>query len=79
MDVDCGYYKYFPNNDEKQPLFCYHLKKCAPRVIKRSECPLERNNYIDHFLFMGKHDSALKSNLKKVQYGGKRTDLPQML
>jgi len=52
MDVDCGYYKYFPNNDEKQPLFCYHLKKCAPRVIRRAECPLERNNYIDHFLFM---------------------------
>ena len=53
-DVDCGYFKYFPANDEKQPLFCYHLKKCAPRVIRRSECPLEQNNYIDHFLFVGK-------------------------
>lgn len=51
-NVDCGYFKYFEASDEKQPLFCYHLKKCAPRVIRRSECPLERNNYIDHFLFV---------------------------
>ena len=49
---ECGYFKYFPADDDKQPLFCYHLKKCAPRVIRRTECPLERNNYIDHFLFV---------------------------
>ncbi len=30
---------------------CYHLRKCSPRVIRRTSCPLERNNYIDHFLF----------------------------
>jgi len=51
-NVDCGYFKYFEAGDAKQPLFCYHLKKCAPRVIRRAECPLERNNYIDHFLFV---------------------------
>ena len=51
-NVDCGYYKYIEANDDKQPLFCYHLKKCTPRVIRRAECPLERNNYIDHFLFV---------------------------
>ena len=51
-NVDCGYFKYFDENDAKQPMFCYHLKKCAPRVIRRAECPLERNNYIDHFLFV---------------------------
>jgi hypothetical protein len=51
-NTDCGYYQYFASNDDKQPLMCYHLRKCAPRVIRRSECPLERNNYIDHFLFV---------------------------
>ena len=30
---------------------CYHVKKCAPREIVRTECPLEKNNYIDHYLF----------------------------
>lgn len=50
-DDQCGYYKYFEKTDEKQPMMCYHLKKCTPRVIRRTECPLERNNYIDHFLF----------------------------
>jgi len=51
-NIDCGYFKYFEAGDDKKPLFCYHLKKCAPRVIRRAECPLERNNYIDHFLFV---------------------------
>lgn len=47
----CGYYKYFSASDEKQPLMCYHLKSCSPRIIKREECPIEVNNYIDHTLF----------------------------
>jgi len=47
----CGYYKYFNVGDEKQPLMCYHLKSCAPRIIRSMECPLEKNNYIDHTLF----------------------------
>lgn len=51
-NAECGYYKYFPSSDVNQPLFCYHLRKCAPRVIRRAECPLEKNNYIDHFLFV---------------------------
>ena len=51
-NTECGYYKYFSNTDVNQPLFCYHLRKCAPRVIRRAECPLEKNNYIDHFLFV---------------------------
>ena len=45
-NAECGYYKYFPSSDLNQPLFCYHLRKCAPRVIRRAECPLEKNNYI---------------------------------
>ena len=51
-NAECGYYKYFESSDVNQPLFCYHLRKCAPRVIRRAECPLEKNNYIDHFLFV---------------------------
>ncbi len=47
----CGYYKYFDSGDEKQPLMCYHLKSCSPRIIRSQECPLEKNNYIDHTLF----------------------------
>jgi N-acetylneuraminic acid mutarotase len=47
----CGYYKYFDSTDEKQPLMCYHLKSCSPRIIRSQECPLEKNNYIDHTLF----------------------------
>ena len=27
---------------------CYHLRSCVPKLVKRSECPLEKNNYIDH-------------------------------
>ena len=50
-DMECGYYKYFDAKDDKQPMMCYHLRKCTPRVIQRTECPLEKNNYIDHFLF----------------------------
>ena len=30
----CGYFKYFGASDEKQPLMCYHLKSCAPRIIR---------------------------------------------
>lgn len=47
----CGYYKHFPEKDEHQSMMCYHLKSCSPRVIKNQECPLEKNNYIDHTLF----------------------------
>jgi hypothetical protein len=27
---------------------CYHLKSCVPKLVKKVECPLEKNNYIDH-------------------------------
>eukprot|EP00095_Tigriopus_kingsejongensis_P005001 snap_masked-scaffold139_size317827-processed-gene-0.5 protein:Tk05001 transcript:snap_masked-scaffold139_size317827-processed-gene-0.5-mRNA-1 annotation:"kelch domain-containing protein" len=47
----CGYYKHYSESDEKQPLMCYHLRSCSPRVIKNQACPLEKNNYIDHMLF----------------------------
>jgi len=50
-NADCGYFKYFTEDDERQPLMCYHLKSCSRRVIRRRECPLEPNNYIDHHLF----------------------------
>ena len=51
MDDSCGYFKYFSSVDERQPLMCYHLKSCSPRIIRRQECPIEVNNYIDHMLF----------------------------
>ena len=51
-DIDCVYYKYFSAEDAKKSKFCYHLKKCASRAIQRSECPLHKSNYIDHFLFV---------------------------
>jgi hypothetical protein len=40
--------QYFNNTDEKQPEMCYHLKSCVPKLVKKVECPLEKNNYIDH-------------------------------
>ena len=39
---------------------CYHLRKCSPRVIQRTTCPLERNNYIDHFLFTKTQEDCKK-------------------
>ena len=50
-DHECGYFKYFDSGDSRQPEMCYHLKSCSPRIIKNQQCPLEPNNYIDHFLF----------------------------
>lgn len=50
-DELCGHYKYFASDDDNQPLMCYHLKSCSKRVIKNQECPIEKNNYIDHTLF----------------------------
>lgn len=48
----CSFYKYHPADDEKMPMMCYHLRSCVPKLVKRSECPLEKNNYIDHRLFV---------------------------
>lgn len=48
----CSYYKYFSKDDERQPMLCYHLRSCVPKLVKRSKCPLEKNNYIDHKLFV---------------------------
>jgi len=48
----CSFYKYHSAEDEKQPMMCYHLRSCVPKLVKRSECPLEKNNYIDHRLFI---------------------------
>ena len=45
-------FQYIPDTDERQPMFCYHLRSCVPKLVKRSECPLEKNNYIDHKLFV---------------------------
>ena len=50
-DELCGHFKYFAADDSNQPLMCYHLKSCSKRVIKNQECPIEKNNYIDHTLF----------------------------
>jgi len=47
----CSFYRYYGPEDEKQPLLCYHLRSCVPKLVKRAECPLEKNNYIDHRLF----------------------------
>ena len=33
-DELCGYYKYFNEDDARQPMMCYHLKSCSPRVIR---------------------------------------------
>ena len=71
--------KYFDTVDEKQPLMCYHLKSCAPRIIRdkvrltlvahfllevgalqMQECPLEKNNYIDHTLFTKSSEDCRK-------------------
>jgi len=48
----CSFYKYHNSEDDKQPMMCYHLRSCVPKLVKRSECPLEKNNYIDHRLFV---------------------------
>jgi len=48
----CKYYKYHPASDEVMPMMCYHLRSCVPKLVKKSECPLEKNNYIDHRLFI---------------------------
>jgi len=48
----CSFYKYHDAADEKMPMMCYHLRSCVPKLVKRSECPLEKNNYIDHRLFV---------------------------
>ena len=57
---ECGYFKYFSDRDERQPMMCYHLRGCAVRVIVNRECPIEPNNYIDHTLFT-KNDEECKS------------------
>ena len=40
--------QYHNSTDVKNPQMCYHLRSCVPKLVKRSECPLEKNNYIDH-------------------------------
>ena len=40
--------QYHNLTDAKNPQMCYHLRSCVPKLVKRSECPLEKNNYIDH-------------------------------
>ncbi|QQP48657.1 Uncharacterized protein FKW44_009034 [Caligus rogercresseyi] len=47
-ESSCGYYMYKSDAKEK---FCYHLKSCVPRVVLNYECPILKNNYIDHYLF----------------------------
>ena len=37
---------------------CYHLRSCVPKLVKKSECPLEKNNYIDHRLFTPSDESC---------------------
>ena len=51
-NFDCVYYHYVPAGDDKCPLFCYLLHKCTPRRIEEKNCPLTKENYIDHFLFV---------------------------
>ena len=48
MKYNC---KYYNATDEKRQQMCYHLRSCVPKLVKKSECPLEKNNYIDHRLF----------------------------
>merc|ERR1719234_1420008 len=38
----CSFYKYHNAEDEKMPMMCYHLRSCVPKLVKRSECPLEK-------------------------------------
>ena len=51
-NFECVYYHYVPAGDDKCPLFCYLLHKCTPRRIEEKNCPLTKENYIDHFLFV---------------------------
>jgi len=52
LNEKCGFYQYFNSSDGSQPLMCYHLTSCVPKLVQKQECPLEKNNYIDHRLFV---------------------------
>ena len=48
-------------------MLCYHLSSCVARLIKRSECPLEKNNYIDHKMFVQSDQECLSLCQESVE------------
>lgn len=64
----CNYFKYLTNDGpSSQVPLCYHLKKCSPRMIRQTECPLERNNYIDHYLFTQSPEECEMRQVRKFK------------
>ena len=48
-------------------MLCYHLSSCVARLIKRSECPLEKSNYIDHKMFVQSDQECLSLCQESVE------------
>ena len=48
----CGYYKYYPVEDEERGEFCYLLRSCSKRMTDNINCPLGKNNFLEVKFFV---------------------------